>query len=165
MTITTDDTHEADTLRAAQPEPRRRPGLNTDTLALAAVFIAIFAFLAAVFAVALAARAADKSEELEDTIAAGAPIGSSPGSTASVSLREFAIDPASLEVAAGSTIRIQNAGNITHNLSVDGRASDMLEAGQSGELDLSGLAPGEYVMRCDIPGHEAAGMKGTLNVT
>ena len=165
MTVTTADTHEVDTHRAAPPEATRRPGLNTDTLALAGVFIAMFAFLAAVFAVGLASRAVDEHQDLEDAIAAGAPTGSSPGSATAVSLREFAIDPGSLELASGSTIRIENAGTIAHNLSVDGRGSAMLEAGQSGELDLSGLAPGTYTMRCDVPGHEAAGMKGTVTVT
>lgn len=141
----------------------RRPGLNTDTLALAGVFIAMFAFVAALVAVGLAARAIDEHEGLP----AGATTGSGSTSAPSleVELRDFAIGPTALEVPAGSTtLEVRNAGAVVHNLSVDTRASDMLQAGQSTQLDLSGLAPGTYKMRCDVPGHEAAGMTGTVTV-
>lgn len=165
MTLTVaDETQQAAPAADTAPEPTKRPGLNTDTLALAGVFVAMFAFLAAVFAVGLAARAVGEHRALEDAIASGGtPAGS--GSALTVSLQEFALNPALVDLPAGAdALRIENAGAITHNLSVDGRASAMLEAGQSGELDLTGLAPGTYTMRCDVPGHEAAGMSGTLIV-
>lgn len=140
-----------------------RPGLNTDTLALAGVFIAMFAFIAALIAVGLAARAIDEHE--------AAPAGSATTATGSsssaldVELREFAIGPTSLDVPAeGATLEIRNTGAVTHNLSVDAKASEMLQAGQSTRFDLRGLAPGTYKMQCDVPGHAAAGMVGTVTV-
>lgn len=139
-----------------------RPGLNTDTLALAGVFIAMFAFIAALVAVGLAARAIDEHEAAAGGAAAS---GSSSGTSVEVELRDFAIGPAALEVpAGGTTLEVRNNGAVVHNLSVDSRASEMLQAGQSTQLDLSGLAPGTYKMRCDVPGHEAAGMTGTVTV-
>jgi uncharacterized cupredoxin-like copper-binding protein len=40
----------------------------------------------------------------------------------------------------------------------------MLDKGMSADLDLARLAPGTYTMRCDVAGHEAAGMKGILTI-
>ena len=168
MTTTTSAHEPLDTPPAAgevPTPPAKRQGLNTDTVALAGVFIAMFAFLAAIFAVGLATRAIDEHQDLQDAIAAGGVAAEPSGSSPNVELREFAIGPSSIEMPAGeATIAIENAGTLVHNLSVDGRASEMLAGGESGELDLSGLAPGTYTMRCDVPGHAAAGMTGTLTV-
>lgn len=150
---------------SAQPEQRpplqRRPGLNTDTLALGALFLALFAFLAATLAVGIATRAADEHRALAASGAAG---GSASTEAATVSLDEFALDPDALTVPEGSTLAVRNDGAVVHNLSVDGVASPMLNGGESGELDLSQVAPGSYTMRCDVPGHEAAGMSGTITI-
>lgn len=145
--------------------PVKRPGLNTDTLALGGFFIAIFAFLAAIFAVGLAARAIDEHREVDARLAAvsGSSAGTQP-TAVTVSLKEFAIEPGSLDVASRAVLTVRNNGSVVHNLSVDGTASPMLAAGESAQLDLGGLAPGTYTIRCDVPGHEAAGMKGTLTI-
>ena len=50
----------------APPAPPR-PGLNTDTVALGALFVAIFAFLAALVAVGLASRAIDEHRAVQAT--------------------------------------------------------------------------------------------------
>ena len=97
---------------------RRRPGLNTDTLALGAVFIAMFSFIAAVFAVGLAARAVD--EHRNSPAAAGAAVSASDG--VEVTLADFRIDPEPLELGTGSVLRVTNAGGVVHNLSVDGKS-------------------------------------------
>ncbi|HVM08543.1 MAG TPA: multicopper oxidase domain-containing protein [Acidimicrobiales bacterium] len=96
----------------------------------------------------------------------GSSIKAGGGST-EVELGDFFIKPASATVAAGSTLKLVNSGNVQHNLSVvdEGLASPMLDAGASGELSLAGLAPGTYKIRCDVPGHESAGMAGELTVT
>lgn len=159
---------EAEREQASTPQPEppaakpARPGLNTDTLALAGVFIAMFAFLAAIFAVGLASRAID---EHQIVAASGTTTGAS-GTTGAVPvvLEEFAIAPGTLDVPAGAVLSIENQGAIVHNLSVDGAASPMIDAGETAQLDLSSLAPGTYTMRCDVPGHEAAGMTGSLTI-
>lgn len=146
----------------ARPVPAARSdGTTFETLAVCGFIFGMFAIVAAVFAVGLATRAVDEAKDSRSgTANVAAPSGGV--STLDVSLKEFAIGPADLRVAAGATIAIQNNGTVVHNLSVDGRASEMLGAGQSGQLDLRGLAPGSYTMRCDVPGHAAAGMTGTV---
>lgn len=143
----------------AAPLEERRRGLNTDTLALGAVFIAACAFVVALVAVGLAARAIDE----RGTVAPS----SAPAPAATVALSEFAIEPATVTVPSGTAaISVTNDGAATHNLAVvDGSATAMLGAGESATLDVSGLAPGTYSLRCDVPGHEGAGMRGTLTVS
>ena len=86
--------------------------------------------------------------------------------TAHVGLSEFTIDPASLEVAKGGVLHVQNDGTVAHNLSVvdtDLKTAD-LSAGQAEELDVSSLSPGSYQVVCLIPGHADAGMQADLKV-
>ncbi len=156
--------------RAPADEPTgrvkaKRPGLNTDTLAMAGLFIAVFAFVAALFAVGLAARAVEEHDRLAARLeASGGRSGVEASAGETVSLTEFAISPGTLEVPAGAVLQVQNDGTVQHNLSVDGTASSMLGAGDATQLDLSDLEPGTYTTRCDVPGHEAAGMQGTLTI-
>ena len=80
-------------------------------------------------------------------------------------LTEFAIEPSDLTLpAGGGVVTITNAGTVDHNLSVDGQTSEMIPAGGTAELDLTGLADGSYEMTCQVAGHADAGMKGTLTV-
>ena len=141
---------------------RGRPGLNTDTLALAGLFIAAFAFLAAIFAVGLAARAI---EEAQDSAGGGGTTPATGAETVPVALAEFAITPGEVDVPAGAVLNVSNEGTAVHNLSVDGVASEMVDGGGTTELDLGSLAPGTYTMKCDVPGHAEAGMTGTLTVS
>ena len=160
MTIQ-EDPARTTTATAPLPSAQRRPGLNTDTLALGALFVALFAFLAAVLAVGIATRAADEHRALGASPGAVAPAADST----TIALSEFSIAPGDLALPAGTTrIEVRNDGAIVHNLSVDGIASPMLNGGEAGELDLGALEAGTYTMRCDVPGHEAAGMKGTLTI-
>jgi FtsP/CotA-like multicopper oxidase with cupredoxin domain len=100
--------------------------------------------------------------------------GSSSGSPAdggagpaTVELSEFALTPASVSVAAGGSLEVVNGGTAPHNLSITGTdiATSDLAGGESETLDLSSLEPGDYTMICTIPGHEDAGMSGTVTVT
>lgn len=142
------------------PGDPRRPGLNVETIAMGGIFIALCAFIAALFAIGLAARAIDE-HEADSAIVGTAP---SAGSTSDVSLTEFSISPDPLDVAAGSLLSVTNDGAVIHNLSVEGIATPMLESGDSSTLDVSELTPGSYTIFCDVAGHAAAGMEATLNV-
>lgn len=158
MTIT-EDPSGAVTPATAEPPTKHRPGLNTDTLALGGLFVAIFAFLAAMIAIAIATRAADEHRAL------GTSSGAAEPAATAIALAEFSIAPGDLVLPAGTTkIEVRNEGAIVHNLSVEGIASPMLNGGEAGELDLTSLESGTYTMRCDVPGHEAAGMKGTITI-
>jgi len=138
---------------------------SSDSIAIGAVIVAIFAFLAAIFAVVLANNAVDEARDgaggsAEATASAGAG-----SETVDVALTEFLIDPSSIEATPGATLKVVNRGAIQHNLSVGGKSTTMLGTGGTEALDLAGLAPGTYELRCDVPGHATAGMIGTLVIT
>ena len=86
--------------------------------------------------------------------------------TVSVSLTEFKVNPESLSVPEGGSLTVNNGGASPHNLYVEGtdlKTAD-LQAGESEDLDLASLAPGSYVVFCNIAGHRDAGMEGTMTV-
>lgn len=83
-----------------------------------------------------------------------------------VTLSEFAIEPGDVRVTAGGMLHVTNSGSIAHNLVVtdeDLRTED-LASGATGELPIGDLAPGQYELVCEIPGHADSGMTGTLTV-
>lgn len=160
MTIleTTEESSVAST--AGAPTPKRRPGLNTETLALGALFVSFFAFAAAIIAVGVAGRAIDEHQ----AIAAASGTEGSAAARVQVALTEFMIMPEPLTAPAGSTLAVTNEGAIEHNLSVDGLATPNLAAGDQAELDLGSLVPGTYSVICSIAGHREAGMETTLTI-
>jgi Cupredoxin-like domain len=72
-----------------------------------------------------------------------------------------------LSVPAGDVrIEATNVGVVPHNVGIRrGPISGTLQSGKSLQLDLGNLAPGEYELYCDIPGHVALGMVAQLHVT
>jgi plastocyanin len=76
-------------------------------------------------------------------------------------------DRDSLEAGAGSVrIDYRNPSPVPHNVSVKGDGLDAQgEVVQNGTSTVTAdLQPGTYTFYCSVPGHEAAGMKGTLTV-
>ena len=69
---------------------------------------------------------------------------------------QHAQDEAEREMAKGSS-----AGGHVH----DDTLSIYLDAGESGVLETTFDAPASLLIGCHVPGHWAAGMKGTLTVT
>lgn len=120
-------------------------------VAIAALFIAIFGLL-----------------QNDDGEAAAAEGGGGSGPTViDVELSEFKITPSELKAPPGPIqLRIVNKGTAVHNLSFPGldKISADLQPGQSETLDLGDVAAGEWAMLCEIPGHAAAGMTGTMTV-
>jgi manganese oxidase len=85
-----------------------------------------------------------------------------------VSLGEWFIEPTNVTAAAGApiTFNVTNDGAIPHDLTiVDIDQTAELAGGEEATLTLGdGLDAGVYRMICSIPGHESAGMTGTLTV-
>ena len=134
------------------PETPIRPQPpNALPMGTSAAIVAVLALVLA--AVALVVRGGD------DELATGGAV--------SVELTEFAITPATMQVPAGGSLRVTNAGATAHNMTV--RDTDIataeLAAGDTEDLDLSSLEPGEYEIYCSIPGHAESGMTGTLTIT
>jgi uncharacterized cupredoxin-like copper-binding protein len=74
-----------------------------------------------------------------------------------------------LEAPAGTiTLVMENPSQLEHNIAVRGGGVDEQGeiVGQGGESTVTAdLEAGEYEFYCSVPGHEQAGMKGTLTVT
>ena len=79
-------------------------------------------------------------------------------------------EPSGLEVKPGNlSLTYTNPSAVQHNIAVetaDGNTLGETPIFADGEetLDLSELAPGEYVFYCAVPGHREAGMEGDLTV-
>ena len=67
-------------------------------------------------------------------------------------------------VAAGAvTFKVTNKGKTTHDFKIAGKKTKLLAAGKTATLRVT-LKKGKAAFLCTVPGHAAAGMKGTLTV-
>jgi len=80
----------------------------------------------------------------------------------------FVFKPNEITVSAGEevTIRLVNKDSTVHNFIIEalGVHSGDLAGGETTEVTFTAPEPGEYEIICDIPGHAAGGMVGTLIV-
>lgn len=77
-------------------------------------------------------------------------------------------DKTSLEAPAGKvTIVLTNESPVPHDVAIEGNGvdvkSDLVSNGETTTVSAT-LAAGTYTFYCTVPGHEDAGMKGTLTV-
>ncbi|HKS77266.1 MAG TPA: plastocyanin/azurin family copper-binding protein [Gaiellaceae bacterium] len=93
-----------------------------------------------------------------------------PGATSltttrvSVSATEFRFTLSKQSVPAGKVVfTVSNKGKITHDFSIDGKTSAMVQPGETTTLTVR-LGAGKFLYLCTVPGHAEAGMKGTLAV-
>jgi plastocyanin len=93
----------------------------------------------------------------------GTPSSCTPsGPTQTVDLKDFAFEPACMGASTGSTIALQNTGSTLHTFTITGTAIDeKLDAGENGQVALTGIAPGMYAVVCTV--HPQ--MTATLQVT
>ncbi|HTO01087.1 MAG TPA: cupredoxin domain-containing protein [Microthrixaceae bacterium] len=139
--------------------------MTFETLAVVGFIFGIFAMAAAVFAVGLSARAVEVSGRSGGSGGTEAAAGGGGPSSVDVEMKEFAFDPNDIKIAADGKLILSNNGAMAHDLAIGDLASEMIDPGGKGELDLKGLAPGEYTFICQVAGHEAAGMKGKITVS
>lgn len=83
-----------------------------------------------------------------------------------VELEDFMFAPSPIVVDQGSVLTLHNDGYNTHNFHVEDQSIESADVapGDEVEVDLSSLAPGEYVVFCSIAGHRDSGMESTLEV-
>ena len=77
-------------------------------------------------------------------------------------------DKTSLTAKAGKvTLEMENPSQLPHAVAIKGNGVDVdgktVGNGETSTAS-SDLKPGTYTFYCPVPGHEAAGMKGTLTV-
>lgn len=121
----------------------------------------VFGALVAVTAFLIAAVAVVAIVNKDSSTASGG------GSSApvAVSLTEYKINPSAITATVGGKLEVTNNGTMPHNLVVtNGPKTPDIAPGKSATLDLSSLKAGTYEVTCTIPGHAAAGMKGTLTI-
>ncbi|HEX6576783.1 MAG TPA: multicopper oxidase domain-containing protein, partial [Jiangellaceae bacterium] len=154
---------------APGPSPTAAPGKDSGsraaelTLAIATV-ATVLALTIGAMAVVVAGGSTSDDASLSSNGVAGTPAGAE---TVEVELGEFYVEPASIDVAAGTelTLTITNAGTVPHDLKLEGTTgSDMIDPGETvtasfGVIEATGQA------WCTVPGHKAAGMVLDVNVT
>jgi manganese oxidase len=137
----------------------------TEERTIGAIATAVVAGIALVLASgALIVSAGKPSAPAPET--ASAAVATDAPAAITVTLSEFEIAPSSIEIAPGGVITVSNAGSAPHDFAIIGTdlATPMLQTGDAHELELGELAPGTYEVHCSVPGHDSAGMTGTLVV-
>jgi uncharacterized cupredoxin-like copper-binding protein len=87
-----------------------------------------------------------------------------PATAVTVTAREFKFTLSKTSVPQGEVVfTVVNNGKLAHNFWIDGEATPLISPGKSATLTVN-LDPGRLDYLCTVPGHAAAGMKGTLTV-
>ena len=87
--------------------------------------------------------------------------------TVTVTETEFKFEPKEMTAKAGAvTFAIVNGGSVEHNFIIEGTDVKLegIQPGQTKNASAT-LAAGTYKVLCTIPGHQEAGMTGTLTVS
>jgi len=89
----------------------------------------------------------------------------STATAVTVTATEFKFKLSKLSVPHGSvTFTVVNKGKVAHDFKIAGKKTALIKPGKSAKLTVT-LKAGKYPYLCTVPGHAAAGMKGTLRVT
>lgn len=82
-----------------------------------------------------------------------------------VSATEFKFRLSKASVPHGKVVfTLVNKGKLAHDFWIGGKTSPLVQPGKSARLTVT-LGAGKLLYLCTVPGHSAAGMKGTLTVT
>src|SRR5258705_3674973 len=86
------------------------------------------------------------------------------GTAVTVTATEFHFKLSKTSVPHGSvTFTVVNKGHVGHDFKIGGKKTALIGAGKSAKLTVT-LKKGKAAYLCTVPGHAAAGMKGTLTV-
>jgi uncharacterized cupredoxin-like copper-binding protein len=85
--------------------------------------------------------------------------------TVNVTAKEFKYTLSKKSVPHGKvTFKLTNKGKVGHDFAIGGKKTKVIGAGKTATLTVT-LKKGKAAYKCTVPGHAAAGMKGTLKVT
>jgi uncharacterized cupredoxin-like copper-binding protein len=85
--------------------------------------------------------------------------------TVTVTMKEFKFTLSKKIVPHGTVVfKLVNKGSLAHDFKIAGKKSKMIGKGKTGKFTVT-LSAGSKKYLCTVPGHAAAGMKGTLKVT
>lgn len=125
---------------------------------------ALHALLAGAAAALMLGACGDNGQGGSVTVTTGSEGGPA---RSSVSTHDIYYDPATIAAPAGKIeIELVEHGSQTHTLMIDGIDGFKLSVTTSHRHDSASLdlEPGKYTYYCDIPGHRAQGMQGTLTL-
>jgi uncharacterized cupredoxin-like copper-binding protein len=89
----------------------------------------------------------------------------SSGAAVTVTATEFHFKLSKTSVPHGAvTFTLKNAGKLGHDFKIGGKKTAVIGPGKTAKLTVT-LKAGKQAYSCTVPGHAAAGMKGTLKVT
>jgi uncharacterized cupredoxin-like copper-binding protein len=93
--------------------------------------------------------------------------GGEEATTLTLTATEFAFDPATLSAPADEevTIEVENAGTIEHDFTIDEANLRIATPATETASGTFTLPAGTYTFYCSVPGHQDAGMEGTLTVS
>jgi uncharacterized cupredoxin-like copper-binding protein len=87
------------------------------------------------------------------------------GTTVKVTASEFKFVLSTKTAKAGSvTFVVTNKGKLDHDFKIAGKKTPLLKPGKSAKLTVT-LKKGSNAYMCTVPGHAAAGMKGTFKAS
>ena len=85
--------------------------------------------------------------------------------TVTVTMNEFKFVLSKKAVPHGKVVfKLVNKGSLAHDFKIAGKKSKMIGKGKTSLFTVT-LTKGSKAYVCTVPGHAAAGMKGTLKVT
>ncbi len=85
--------------------------------------------------------------------------------TVTVTMKEFKFTLSKKIVPHGTVVfKLVNKGALPHDFKIAGKKSKLIGKGKTGTLRVT-LSKGSKAYLCTVPGHSAAGMKGTVKVT
>jgi uncharacterized cupredoxin-like copper-binding protein len=76
---------------------------------------------------------------------------------------KFKVTPATVPAPGAVTFTVTNKGKLPHDFKIGGKKTPLVNPGKSAKLTVT-LKAGKFPYLCTVPGHAAAGMKGTLTV-
>ncbi|MBI4936467.1 MAG: multicopper oxidase domain-containing protein [Actinobacteria bacterium] len=124
------------------------------------------AFVAALAALCVAILGLNNDSSSGGSAEGGGGGGALP--TINVTMKDFSFEPANIEIPTGGAIlHLMNGGAAVHNFQVAelGIKSIDIAAGVSYDLTIPATPAGTYRVVCPQPGHEGAGMVGSLVVS
>ncbi len=63
-----------------------------------------------------------------------------------------------------ATFVFKNVGHVEHDFRINGKVTPLIQPGKTATLAITFTKKGKYTYLCTVPGHAAAGMKGTFTV-
>ena len=101
-------------------------------------------------------------------ILANAPFGSAHANTTVVRVKGgeffFKLSTRSITRPGTVTFTFKNVGHVVHDFKIDGKKTPLIQPGQTARLVVTFKKTGKYPYLCTVPGHAAAGMRGTFTV-